>query len=309
MKHITPGERTADLRAMLDGAVGGIPGVQMLDFSLERNAGGMLMANCRLLNWGPTLHGRDHTWNFSMPQNIKLLREMETGLTLEEAGETLAERRWEGEYDDLEGDMTTVTRDEMAAAFALAIRMIQEEQGTLARIGAEFGLTDPMRNGVLRIDHFRMDRRTVTMMIDRHGASGTVRILREALADLLKHDRMGLRTSMPRQNARAMGKPFHVIYRDFGADSDDGYPHLWISQRLNARYYDGTSVTLPEEVPETIKSAAIGRRLGDVVSGVGHPAMDDAIVEEVRGQDIDLVPDLIVLGRHDPLLEALAAEQ
>jgi hypothetical protein len=300
---------------LVDEMFGTIPGVKVtkVGWTDSPNIGRSIMI--RAQGWAPSLHVRHRVWK----QDIAAAHARATWIA---AGEDPAEvdgRLGSGTGTTLPPEIHREAMHLDGQAIADALRPCFEHvafvQRMLSRAGDACDLVEPMPRPVdadgVDLSPLRIDRCLADLLVLRHGADQAVAMLAatvvKALASDSSHTEDVLETAEGGVTAY-MGVPqvwkcvtIAEGRRDAIVDNGDA--------PAGGAVYDGTWVTVGDELPEIIVEAAAGRRLAELVE-TGIPGFDGAVIKEAfhdgeGGTSFELPADDVRIADHPELGPAL----
>lgn len=158
-------------------------------------------------------------------------------------------------------------------------------QRMLSRTGHACGLHEPTPRPAsadeVDLEPLAIDRRLADLVVLRHGADDAVAMIEAAVMKALAGDNSRMEDVIETSTGGVtayLGDPRMWL----GVTIAKGRPGMLVDAGdapSGGVLYDGTWVTVGDELPETIIASAAGRPLGQIIE-TGMPGFDDAVVKE-----------------------------
>lgn len=248
--------------------------------------------------WGPSLHRRRLTWSQNLAKALSRRERLSTGedetfvdfdLSAPNAASAIPER--------FKGRLEDVPVAEIVRAYEETLTRVTWLQGAYARtaaglgIGAPLGVTNDFRE--TRTAHIRMARPLIDVLIAQKGPQRAADDIRKLVYEAVQLDRSNADDAI---SNGTLSPPVAQVTGYMGE------PVLWIGTDVLGMAYDGSFLSLPLKLPETIETAAPGRRVGEIVE-TGVPSLDASVITHVATDDegnteFELKGDEMPLGEH-----------
>lgn len=213
------------------------------------------------------------------------IRTLTAGTTLED----IADDDGHAVMADCEADMEGLLTEAMAPLMATQ-RILSAHAGTV-------GVTAPMEPCPrMPLDHLRIDADVLEAWLASRPAMSIVRDIRATMMDRLSMDN------------------WHKAIDDLSVEMVDDGPmivHRAMISRTPECVFDGRTMEIDQDLPDTILEMVVGRALGELVA-TGHAGIDDRMINGIedtsRGYEIAVTPRPVRIGDHPEMAAAFARE-